>query len=237
MRTTAEGRDHRAVRVEKIMTRDVLTVAPDTSLRVVALLLSANHVSGLPVCAPDGSVLGVVSEADILRKEEGFPTNPGRLSGWLLRKIDGELDKISARTAGEAMTAPALTARPGQQVSDVARLMTLHKINRLPVVSEGRLVGIVSRADLVRAFHRSDEELEREIRDEVLWDIFLLPPEAFRLTVEGGVVTIRGTVRTAADAESVARCLRGVPGVLEVKSELVAREIGSTQRMPLPLNR
>jgi CBS domain-containing protein len=225
------------MRVEKIMTRDVLTVAPETSLREVALLLSTNHVSGVPVCAPDGSVLGIVSEADIVRREEGFSPNPGRVSSWLLRKIDGELDRIGARTAGEAMTAPALTARPGQQVSDVARLMTLHKINRLPVVSYGRLVGIVSRADLVRAFHRTDEELEREIRDEVLWDIFLLPPEAFRLTVDGGIVTIRGTVRTAADAGSITRCLRGVPGVLEVKSDLVARESGSTRRMPLPLNR
>src|SRR5205814_1297174 len=155
----------------------------------------------------------------------------------LLRKIDGELDRIGARTAGEAMTAPALTVRPGQQVSDVARLMTLHKINRLPVVSDGRLVGIVSRADLVRAFHRTDEELEREIRDEVLWDIFLLAPEEFRLTVDGGIVTIRGTVRTAADAGSITRCLRGVPGVLEVKSDLVAQESGSTWRMPLPLSR
>jgi CBS domain-containing protein len=225
------------MRVEKIMTRDVLTVAPETSLREVALFLSTNHVSGVPVCAPDGSVLGIVSEADIVRREEGFSPNPGRVSSWLLRKIDGELDRIGARTAGEAMTAPALTARPGQQVSDVARLMTLHKINRLPVVSYGRLVGIVSRADLVRAFHRTDEELEREIRDEVLWDIFLLPPEAFRLTVDGGIVTIRGTVRTAADAGSITRCLRGVPGVLEVKSDLVVRESRSTRRMPLPLNR
>jgi hypothetical protein len=199
--------------------------------------LSTNHVSGVPVCAPDGSVLGIVSEADIVRREEGFSPNPGRVSSWLLRKIDGELDKIAARTAGEAMTAPALIARPGQQVSDVARLMTLHKINRLPVVSDGRLVGIVSRADLVRAFHRTDEELEREIRDEVLWDIFLLVPEAFRLTVDGGIVTIRGTVRTTADAGSITRCLRGVPGVLEVKSDLVARESGSTRRIPLPLNR
>jgi CBS domain-containing protein len=237
MRSAAGSADHRVMRVEKIMTRDVLTTAPETPLKDVALLLSANHVSGVPVCAPDGSVLGIVSEADILRREQGFSSNPGRVSSWLLRKIDGELDKIAARTAGEAMTAPALTVRPAQQVSEVARLMILHKINRLPVVSEGRLVGIVSRADLVRAFHRSDEELEREIRDEVLWGIFLLAPEAFRLTVDGGVVTIRGTVRTAADAESLTRCLRGVPGVLEVKSELDVRESGSARRTPLPLIR
>ena len=70
MRMAAESRDHRAMRVEKIMTRDVLAVAPEASLRELALLLSTNHVSGVPVCAPDGSVLGIVSEADIVRREE-----------------------------------------------------------------------------------------------------------------------------------------------------------------------
>jgi CBS domain-containing protein len=212
------------MRVEKIMTRDVLTVAPDAPLKEVAALLSANHISGVPVAGPDGTVVGVVSEADIVRKEQGFPANPGRVSAWLLRRIDGELDKIGARTAGDAMTAPALTARPGQQVSDVARLMVDNRINRLPVVAGGRLVGIVSRADLVRAFHRSDEELEREIRDEVLLGVFFLSPDAFCVMVEGGVVRIQGTVPTAADAESVTRYLRRVPGVVDVTSELDWRE-------------
>jgi CBS domain-containing protein len=231
MRPVAGSNDHRVMRVETIMTREVITVAPETPLKDVALLLSANHISGVPVCGLDGSVLGVVTEADILRKEEGFPPNLGGSFAWFYRRIDGELDKIAARTAGEAMTAPALTARPAQQIAEIAQLMLLHKIKRLPVVAEERLVGIVSRADLVRAFHRPDEDLEREIRDEVLLGIFLVSPDAFRLTVDGGVVTIRGTVRTGTDAESLTRYLRRVPGVLEVKSELDWRENGWARRV------
>jgi CBS domain-containing protein len=185
------------MRVETIMTRDVLTVAAGTPLKEVAALLTANHISGVPVADSDGTVLGVVSEADILCKEEGFPPNPGRLSGWLLRRIDGELDKIGARTAADAMTAQALTVRPAQQVSEVARLMVGHRINRLPVVADGRLVGIVSRADLVRAFNRSDVELEHELRKEVLFGVLVLSPDAFNVTVKDGVVSIEGTVRAA----------------------------------------
>jgi CBS domain-containing protein len=230
MRPASGSADHPVMRVETIMTRDVLTVAAGTPLKEVAALLTANHISGVPVADSDGTVLGVVSEADILCKEEGFPPNPGRLSGWLLRRIDGELDKIGARTAADAMTAPALTVRPAQQVSEVARLMVGHRINRLPVVADGRLVGIVSRADLVRAFNRPDVELEHEIREEVLFGVFVLSPDAFNVTVKDGVVRIEGTVRTAADAESITRYVRGVPGVLDVTSELHWREGRSSVR-------
>jgi CBS domain-containing protein len=230
MRPASGSADHPVMRVEKIMTRDVLTVAAGTPLKEVAALLAANHISGVPVADPDGTVLGVVSEADILCKEEGFPPNPGRVSGWLLRRMDGELDKIGARRAADAMTAPALTVRPAQQVSEVARLMVGHRINRLPVVADGRLVGIVSRADLVRAFNRPDVELEHEIREEVLFGVFVLSPDAFNVTVKDGVVRIEGTVRTAADAESITRYVRGVPGVLDVTSELDWREGRSSVR-------
>jgi CBS domain-containing protein len=230
MRPASGSADHPVMRVEKIMTRDVLTVAAGTPLKEVAALLAANHISGVPVADPDGTVLGVVSEADILCKEEGFPPNPGRVSGWLLRRMDGELDKIGARRAADAMTAPALTVRPAQQVSEVARLMVGHRINRLPVVADGRLVGIVSRADLVRAFNRPDVELEHEIREEVLFGVFVLSPDAFDVTVKDGVVRIEGTVRTAVDAESITRHVRGVPGVLDVTSELDWREGRSSVR-------
>jgi CBS domain-containing protein len=230
MRPAFGSADHPVMRVEKIMTRDVVTVAAGTPLKEVAALLAANHISGVPVADPDGTVLGVVSEADILCKEQGFPPNPGRVSGWLLRRMDGELDKIGARRAADAMTAPALTVRPAQQVSEVARLMVGHRINRLPVVADGRLVGIVSRADLVRAFNRPDAELEHEIREEVLFGVFVLSPDAFDVTVKDGVVRIEGTVRTAVDAESITRHVRGVPGVLDVTSELDWPESRSSVR-------
>jgi CBS domain-containing protein len=208
------------MRIEKIMTRDVITVAPDTSLKDVAQLLVDNRISGVPVCGPNGEVLGVVSEADILRKEEGISPDLSRPIAWLVRKLDGELDKIRARTAGEAMTAPALTVRPTQHASDVARLMVDYTINRVPVVAGDRLVGIVSRADLVRAFTRSDEEIEREIREDVLLEIMLLAPGDVDVSVEKGRVVMSGRLTTREDAEILERCVRRVPGVLDVEADL-----------------
>jgi CBS domain-containing protein len=206
--------------IEEIMTRDVLSVAPGTSLKDVAQILVANGVSGVPVCGSDGEVLGVVSEADILRKEEGFDPGLPRPLAWLARKLDRELDKISARTAAEAMTAPALTVRPTQQASEVARLMVDNAVNRLPVVVDGRLVGIVSRADLVRAFSRADEEIEREIREDVLLGVMLLDYEDFEIAVDDGCVRIGGRVNTEDDARILERCVRRVPGVVALEADL-----------------
>lgn len=208
------------MRIEKIMTRDVITVAPDTSLKDLARLLVANGISGVPVCGASGQVLGVVSEADILRKEEGVSPDMARPLAWLVRQLDGELEKISAHTAGEAMTAPALTVRPTQQASEVARLMVDFKINRVPVVSGGGLVGIVSRADLVRAFIRSDDEIEAEIRNEVLAEIMLLAPGDVDVSVRDGRVVLTGHVNAKEDASILERFVRRVPGVLDIEVDL-----------------
>ena len=205
------------------MNRDVVTIRPDMPLKRVAAILSANHISGAPVCNPAGDVVGVISEADILRKEEGVRPDVGGRFNWLLRKLDGETAKVGARTAGEAMTSPALTIRATEPVSTAAQLMVERSINRLPVVSDGELVGIVTRADLVRAFHRSDDEIAREIRDEVLVHALWLAPEALSLDVRSGVVAIRGTVETEADADVAVRLIRRIPGVVDVQHDLRPR--------------
>jgi osmotically-inducible protein OsmY len=99
--------------------------------------------------------------------------------------------------------------------------MADHRINRLPVLSRGTLVGIISRADVLRAFERSDDELEREIREDVLRGAMWLAPETFRVHVEDGIVELHGRVGTRQDAEDVVRLVRRVPGVLDVSAELV----------------
>src|SRR3954451_24247248 len=142
--------------VSQLMTTNVLTVTPETSLKEVATILSERRISGLPVVA-DGIVVGVVSEADILLRERGAPeVQHGVLARLRLRRADDA--RLHATTAGEAMTSPALTVGPRKRVHEAARLMTDRRINRLPVVAGGALVGIVTRADLVRAFTRSDEQ-------------------------------------------------------------------------------
>ena len=226
--------DDSGVKIERLMTRDVVTVAPDTPLKDVAALLDEKHISGLPVCDTDGAVLGVVSEADILRTEQGIgPDVAGRLR-WFFRRLDDELDRLGARTAGEAMTAPALTIRPIEQASAAARLMVTYGINRLPVVAEGKLVGIVTRADLVRAFHRTDEEIADEIRDDVLGNALWIDPESLGLTVEDGVVTVSGPVDTDLVIETVIHSIRRVPGVVDIHADLHSRAGESRHSAPRP---
>ena len=205
------------------MTPEVVSVTPATRLKDAAALLSEQHISGMPVCAPDGAVLGVLSEADILRSEQGISPNAGGPLHWLFRRLDDELDKLKARTAEDAMTAPALTVRPEDDVALAARLMVAKRINRLPVVSKGTLVGIVDRADLVRAFHRSDHELAEEIRESVLRSEHWIDPESLGLVVEDGVVTIWGPVENDLALQTVVHGILRVPGVVDVRSQLHSR--------------
>jgi CBS domain-containing protein len=211
------------MKICELMHRDVVTVAPTTSLKDVASLLVEHRISGLPVCLPDGRVAGVVSEADILMKEQGLPVE---LSGFLGRILDdayGDTQRYEARTAGDAMTSPAITVTPNQDVTHAARLMTTKHVNRLPVVEASTLVGIVTRADLVRAFQREDESIRREIAEDVLLTTLWIAPGAVEVSVEDGVVSLAGTVETHTIAEIVAAYVHRVPGVVAVESHLVWR--------------
>jgi CBS domain-containing protein len=221
------------MRVEEIMTRDVVTVGPDEPIKSVARLLVDHGISGVPVCGRDGEVLGVVSEADILRREEGISCDLPRVLTWVARRLDGELDKLTARTAADAMSVAPITARPAQQVADVARSMVDNRINRLPVVSNGRLVGIVTRADLMRAFIRSDAEIEREIREDILFRTMLLLPDDFDLGVTDGHASIAGGVGSQEDAELLVRWVRRVPGVVDVDARLRSGPPAPRSRVPI----
>lgn len=206
--------------VEHLMTRDVVTVSRETSLKEVATILSDRGISGLPVCDPEGSIVGVVSEGDILRKEQGLPAGSSSVFDWLFGRSDEAVAKLAARTAGEAMTAPAVTIDAGRPVAEAARLMVERSVDRLPVVHRGELVGIVTRADLVRAFRRSDEEIEREIREDVLLHTLWIEPAGLELAVEEGEVTLTGTLGTRTEAELAAAYVRRVPGVVAVRDDL-----------------
>ncbi len=208
------------MRVEDVMTKDVKTVAPDTPLREVARILAESKISGIPV-VEDGKVVGVISEADILVKEGGQQPGRGGLLGLLLDDRRDLETKLQARTAGEAMTSPAITIGPKRSVTEAATRMVEEKVNRLPVVDdEGTLVGIVTRADLVRAFVRSDEEIAREIREDVVFRTLWIPPEQVEVEVERGVVTLRGHLENQSDAELLPKFVQRVPGVIAVESRL-----------------
>jgi CBS domain-containing protein len=220
------------MRVREVMTEDVLTIGPEAPLRDVAKILVERGVSGLPVCDIEGHVVGVISEGDILYKEHD-PTE-GRLGGPLGWLVDGSPDhtrtaKAQAVTAGTAMTSPAVTIPPYESVSQAARIMCERKVNRLPVVKGGKLVGIVTRADLVRAFTRTDREIEQELREDVLARTMWVEPGRVDVAVRNGVVTLTGGLRVRADVELLERLASRVPGVLSVESD-VRWEIDDTTR-------
>jgi CBS domain-containing protein len=214
------------VKVEDVMTTDVLSVGPDTPLKAVAAQLVEHAISGMPVVNDAGEVLGVISEGDLLVKESGPTPRRSGLIAWLLDSTDPDVrSKLGARTAGEAMTTPAITIAPFQSTATAASEMLRAGINRLPVVRERRLIGIVTRADLVRAFARSDEQVAREVRRQA--EFFLDLAEDFsRIDVSsaGGEVKLTGRVRRRSDAEELPRFLARVPGIVGVASELTWQE-------------
>jgi CBS domain-containing protein len=217
---TSEGR--LAVYVKDVMTTKVVTVSPETSLRDVAATFLAHGISGAPVCDADGRVLGVISKTDIVKKERGpIYTQP---SGLLTRlKIVKEPAKVDARTAGEAMTQPAITVYSFMSVSAAAQLMLEHGVHRLPVVSQDTISGIVTETDLVRAFTRPDEEIRAEIADELRWQLVDLPARSRgcpNVEVRDGTVVVTGEIERRSDLEIVDHVIRRVPGVESITVNL-----------------
>ncbi len=209
--------------VRDVMTRAVLDVKLDTPLKAVARQLIEHRISGLPVVDDAGRVVGVISEGDLLVKEQ----RPDAIHHRPLARLFGEsaetrhlLAKAEARTAGDAMTSPAITIEASQPVAAAAALMIQRKVNRLPVTDRGRLVGIVTRADVVRSFVRTDDALAEAIRNDVLLRALWLDPERFTVEVNDGVATIHGAVERRSTAAIVERMVEMVPGVVGVVADI-----------------
>jgi CBS domain-containing protein len=214
------------MRVRELMTPDVVTVSPDVSVRAAALLLVEHGISGVPVVDADARVLGVLSETDIVQKEAGSQ-RPGGLFHWLDVESGEIRAKVEARTAGEAMSSPAVTIEAERTINAAASLMLEKGCKRLPVLENGRLVGIVSRSDLVRAFVRSDDEIEQEIREGVALGTFAVAPEALLVKSVNGEVTLGGEVETPEMAQLLVEFVARVPGVVSVRSHVKSRAVGS----------
>jgi CBS domain-containing protein len=209
------------MRVEQIMTRDVLTIGREAEVREVARIFVEHGISGLPVCGARREVLGVVSEGDILFKEQGPAERERHLWSRLHGKSVKKTKKALAIKVLDAMTSPAITVSPYCSVAEAARLMSEHGVNRLPVIKGDDLVGIVTRTDLVRAFTRSDEEIRAEIKEDLLRRTFWLEvPEVVVVEVTRGAVRLTGNVETRSEAELLERLSARVPGVISVEADL-----------------
>ena len=210
-------------RVIDVMATDVVTVDRATPYKQVARMLAEHDVSALPVLSGGGRVLGMVSEADVLRKEE---RSFGRLSAGLPRRTHHEKEQAAALTAGELMTSPAVTIHPDAPLGAAARLMNGHHIRRLPVVNPAsELIGVVSRQDLLSVFLRSDDEIAAEIAD-ALTRLLTDGPVQVAVTVREGMVTLTGRVPQAEQIAAVVKMTADTDGVVAVTSRLTAGPAG-----------
>lgn len=212
------------MRVRELMTEKVFTIGPEAPIKDVARILVDNGISGLPVCDIEGRVIGVISEGDILYKEHD--PSKAHVGGPLGRIIEGTPNyagyiKAKALTARKAMTSPAITIAPHESVAQAARIMCEHHVNRLPVVADEKLVGLVTRADLVRAFTRTDAEIEQELTKDVLERTMWIDPGKVEIDVRNGVAALSGRLHTRSDVELLNRLAARVPGLVAVESTVV----------------
>jgi CBS domain-containing protein len=207
------------MKVKDVMTQDVVTVRVGATLKQAAQLLVEHRISGLPVVDGEGTLLGIVSERDLLFKESGWVGDYPRYGRPGSPLASGGAGRVDAHLVGEAMTTLATTIEPERSVTAAARLMLEQDVNRLPVVEDGDLVGIVTRADLVRAFTRADAEIAREIA-ELAADKLRLDTRTIGVEVADGEVTLTGTIDSRADAARLPALVAQVPGVVDVRTDV-----------------
>ena len=209
----------RRTSVADVMTRDVLTVGPNTPFKRIAQLVAEHNIRSVPMVADGDRVLGLVSVTDLLRKEEyrAEPRPP-----WYRRlRHRAAAGKAEGRIAADLMTSPAVTTKPGALVVEAARTMAEHQVNRLVVVDvEGRLAGIVSRGDVLRVFLRPDEEIREAVLREIVPYAIWADPHEIDVTVNDGVVTLRGRVERKSHRPIVVGLVWGIDGVVDVVDNL-----------------
>ncbi|MFE3850774.1 CBS domain-containing protein [Streptomyces griseorubiginosus] len=206
--------------VSDVMTRTVVALGRQATFKDIVKTMQRWNVSAMPVLEGDSRVIGVVSEADLLPKEEFRDGDPDRYTQ--LRRL-ADLVKAGAVTAEELMSAPALTVPADASLGQAARIMALHKVKRLPVVDdEGELQGIVSRSDLLTVFLRDDEDIAEEVRRGIVAPLFPAPLDPIRVEVHEGVVTLTGTIADTSLVPVTTRMVRTVAGVVDVDCALVS---------------
>jgi len=214
-----------------IMVKAVITAGPDDQVREVAAKMLERHISGIPVVDGGGRVLGVVSEGDLIRRPE-IGTDRAK-TGWLHLFIGDEerareFVKSHGRKVREIMTQPAICVAADTPLDEVVRLMEQHRVKRLPVLQGGKLAGLVTRADLLRALVARQAEAPVEVDDEGLRKRIaaMLRQEDWAATavvyvqVEKGVAQLWGTVDSEEQREALLLAVRGTPGVKDVQAHL-----------------
>jgi CBS domain-containing protein len=217
------------VKVNDIMTRSVVTVNPGTTVRELATLMAEKRISGVPVVSDDGALVGVVSESDLLHRAE-LGTEKRRK--WWLRvltdtnQLARDFTKSHGQTAGDVMVRYVVTISPDADLADAADIMDTHRIKRLPVVEGGRLVGILTRGDLVRALVRAetakgtprvDNATLHAVLQERMKSQTWLDSSLINVIVEDGVVKLAGYVQSSEHRDALRVLAKETEGVSRVE--------------------
>lgn len=191
--------------VVDLMTTEVIAESRDTGLREAARLMFRNRVSGLPITEQDGTLIGIITEADFLRLE--------------VERQEGARDQVV--TVGEVMSIGVVTIRPEMEIYEAAKIMAVQEVKRLPVVDDdNRLLGVISRADIVSIFTRPDDVIEDEIREDLLRRVLFIDPDDLGVSVTNGVVALSGEVGTRAEASMLEELTNRLDGVFGVETNL-----------------
>jgi CBS-domain-containing membrane protein len=214
------------------MTSPVIVATPDMNVQAAAKLLDDNRISGMPVVDAAGEVTGMVSEGDLLRRTE-IGTGERRRSWWLelftsTRELASVYVKAHAHTVKDIMRQPVVSVREDTELAEIADLLERHHIKRVPVLRDGKLVGIVSRSNLIRALAsvapdmQATSSSDQEIREAVLHELsgyrWSLPRHG--VIVQDGVVHLWGVVHSEDERRAICVAAEGVPGVKEVRGHL-----------------
>jgi CBS domain-containing protein len=221
------------MKTSEIMTSPVITVTPETSIAEAARLMLRHRISGLPVVDATGAVVGIITEGDLLRRAEtgSAPHHPRWLELLLgPGRLAKEYTHAHARKVGEAMTADVVSVDTRTDVTEIVQLINKRRIKRVPVIDGGKLVGIISRANLVRALVRalakkparplSDAEIREGILDATTTEPWG-PRYAIDIKVKDGFVDIYGTITDERERTALHVLAENVPGVRGVRDHLV----------------
>jgi CBS domain-containing protein len=228
------------MKASDVMVSDVITVKPTGTVQQVAELLMMNHISAVPVVDDSGALVGIVSEGDLLRRREAGTDH--RRSWWLKllmgREIlAAEFVKEYSRHVSDVMTHNVVTAPPDASVADIATLLERHRIKRIPIVRNGKLVGIVSRANLIQAIavHRNkvlptqpiaDTELREKVVSRLKAEAWIRP-SLVNVTVTDGTVDLWGIVDSPTEKHALRVAVEVTPGVKAVNDNVLVRPAGS----------
>ncbi|MFH6783295.1 MULTISPECIES: CBS domain-containing protein [Methylobacterium] len=219
--------------VRDVMTCEVASVRPDSSIEAAIALMLERRISGLPVLDDGGAVVGIVSEGDLFRRPELGTARPQ--PGWIQFVVDPDrmaeaYAKEHGRRVSDVMTRTLVAVSPDATLAEAAALLARHRIRRLPVVEHGRLAGIVARADLLRALQaalrrprgtasRSDAEIRAAVAAAIA-EAGLFPAGRITVAVADGDVTLHGTLTGERQRAAVRAAAEAVPGVRMVRDGL-----------------